>query len=43
MVRIKGIKPENIIRQISRGIRIRVDDDDIEVQIAGVSYGIFRI
>ena len=42
-VKLYGIQPENITPQISHGIEVRVEQDDQEIQMAGVSHGIFRL
>lgn len=40
---IKGVKPGNLSPQIRHGAQARVDGDDIQVKLAGVSYGVFQL
>jgi maltose alpha-D-glucosyltransferase/alpha-amylase len=42
-VRLNGIKPDNLIPQISHGAKARVEGDDIQVNLDAVSYGIFKL
>lgn len=42
-VRLRKIHPENIAPQISHGIKVHVEQDDLEVYTAGVSYGVFKL
>jgi maltose alpha-D-glucosyltransferase/alpha-amylase len=43
LVRINGIKPDSLTPQICHGIDIYVEGDDIQVKLAGISYGIFKL
>jgi maltose alpha-D-glucosyltransferase/alpha-amylase len=43
LVRINGIKPDNLASQICHGARAYADGDDIQIKLDGVSYGIFKI
>jgi maltose alpha-D-glucosyltransferase/alpha-amylase len=43
LVRIDGIKPDNLASQICHGTRAYVDGDDIKINLDGVSYGIFKL
>ncbi|UCC16221.1 MAG: hypothetical protein JSU58_07555 [Dehalococcoidales bacterium] len=42
-VRLHNIQPENIVPQVCHGIEVCVESDDLAVQMAEVSYGIFRL
>jgi maltose alpha-D-glucosyltransferase/alpha-amylase len=42
-VRINDIKPGNLSPQICHGIQARVEGDDIQIKLAGVSYGVFKL
>ena len=42
-VKLHGIQPENITPQVCHGIEVRVEKDDLEVRMAGVSYGVFKL
>ena len=42
-VRLLDIHPGKIIPQICHGLEIQVEQDNLKVQMAGVSYGIFRL
>jgi len=42
-VRLLDIDPGNIVPQLCHGLEIYVEQDDLEVQMAGISYGIFRL
>jgi maltose alpha-D-glucosyltransferase/alpha-amylase len=42
-VRLNGIKPDNLASQICHGIKAQVEGEDLQVKLAGVSYGIFRL
>ncbi|MFC1947144.1 alpha-amylase family glycosyl hydrolase [Chloroflexota bacterium] len=42
-VRLHNIQPENITPQISHGLEVHVESDDLEVQMTGASYGVFRL
>jgi hypothetical protein len=42
-VRINGIRPGNLSSQICHGAQAYVDRDGIQVKLAGVSYGIFKL
>ncbi|UCD09572.1 MAG: alpha-glucosidase C-terminal domain-containing protein [Dehalococcoidales bacterium] len=42
-VRLYNIQPENITPQICHGMEVYVEQDDLEVQMTGVSYGVFRL
>jgi maltose alpha-D-glucosyltransferase/alpha-amylase len=43
LVRINGIKPDNLTPQICHGIETYVEGDDIQINLAGISYGIFKL
>jgi len=43
LVRINGIKPDNLVPQICHGAQACVEGDDIQVELAGISYGIFKL
>ena len=43
IVRIKGIRPDNLVSQICHGTQAYVEGDDIRIKSAGVSYGIFKL
>lgn len=43
LVRINGIKPDNLVSQICHGARAFVEGDDIQIKLNGVSYGIFKL
>jgi maltose alpha-D-glucosyltransferase/alpha-amylase len=42
-VRINGIKPGNLSPQICHGAQAYVEGDDIQIKLAGVSYGVFKL
>jgi maltose alpha-D-glucosyltransferase/alpha-amylase len=42
-VRINGIKPGNLASQIHHGVQAYVEGDDIQINLAGVSYGVFKL
>lgn len=42
-VRLHYIQPENIKPQICHGLEVYVEQDDLVVQMEGVSYGVFRL
>ncbi|MBN1161854.1 MAG: hypothetical protein JXA17_07905 [Dehalococcoidales bacterium] len=42
-VRIKGIKTDKLAPQISHGARAYAEGDDIQIDMDGVSYGIFKL
>jgi maltose alpha-D-glucosyltransferase/alpha-amylase len=42
-VRINGIKPDNLASQICHGAKACVEGDDIQINLDGVSYGIFKL
>jgi len=42
-VRINGIKPDNLSPRICHGAQARVEGDDIQVNMVGVSYGVFKL
>ena len=43
IARIKGIKPDNLVSQMCHGTQACVEGDDIQIKLAGVSYGVFRL
>jgi maltose alpha-D-glucosyltransferase/alpha-amylase len=43
IVRIKDIRPDNLVSQICHGTQAYVEGDDIRIKSAGVSYGIFKL
>jgi maltose alpha-D-glucosyltransferase/alpha-amylase len=42
-IRLNGIKPANLASQIYHGIKARVEGEDVQVKLAGVSYGVFKL
>jgi glycosidase len=42
-VRVNGIKPDNLASQICHGTKARAEGEDIQIKLAGVSYGVFRL
>jgi maltose alpha-D-glucosyltransferase/alpha-amylase len=42
-VRLNGIKAYNLAPQICHGVQFRVERDDLQVNLAGVSYGVFKL
>jgi maltose alpha-D-glucosyltransferase/alpha-amylase len=42
-IRINGIKPGNLSPKICHGVDARVERDDIQIKLAGVSYGVFKL
>ena len=42
-VRVNVIKPDNLASQICHGTKARVEGEDIQVKLAGVSYGVFKL
>jgi maltose alpha-D-glucosyltransferase/alpha-amylase len=42
-VKLVGIKPYNLISQMNHGTQIFVEGDDIQVKLAGTSYGVFKL
>ena len=42
-VRLQKIQPENIAPQICHGLEVHVEQDDLEVKMAGLSYGVFKL
>jgi maltose alpha-D-glucosyltransferase/alpha-amylase len=42
-VRLNGIKPDNLTSQICHGIKARVEGEDLWINLAGVSYGVFKL
>jgi maltose alpha-D-glucosyltransferase/alpha-amylase len=42
-IRINGIQPGNLSPQVYHGIQACVEGDDIQIKLAGVSYGVFRL
>jgi maltose alpha-D-glucosyltransferase/alpha-amylase len=42
-VRFHDIQPANIAPQVCHGIEVRVEEKDLDVRMAGVSYGVFRL
>ena len=42
-VRINGIKPGNLAPRIHHGVQAYVEGDDIQINLAGVSYGVFKL
>jgi len=42
-VRISGIKSDNLAPQICHGAKAWVEGDDIQINLDGVSYGIFKL
>ncbi|MFC1921290.1 alpha-amylase family glycosyl hydrolase [Chloroflexota bacterium] len=42
-VRINGIKPDNLTPLICHGTQAGIEEDDIQVKMAGVSYGVFKL
>jgi maltose alpha-D-glucosyltransferase/alpha-amylase len=42
-VRITGIKPDNLASLISHGVKACVEGNDIQVNLDGVAYGIFKL
>ena len=42
-VRINGIKSGNLSPQICHGAQVCVEGDDIQIKLAGVSYGVFEL
>jgi maltose alpha-D-glucosyltransferase/alpha-amylase len=43
IVSTKGIRPDNLVSQISHGIQACIEGDDIQFKLEGVSYGIFML
>jgi len=43
LLHIDGIRPDNMSPQIRHGAQARVEGDDIQVELAGVSYGVFKL
>lgn len=43
VARIKGIETNNLISQICHGTQAYLEGDDIQIKLAGVSYGIFKL
>ncbi|MBN1692625.1 MAG: hypothetical protein JW845_03620 [Dehalococcoidales bacterium] len=42
-VRLKGIKSDNLLPKVSHGSKTCVEGDDIQIDMDGVSYGIFKL
>ena len=42
-VRLHEIQSENIAPQICHGIEVHAEQDDLEVRMSGVSYGVFKL
>jgi glycosidase len=42
-VRLNGIRPDNPATQTGHGISVQADGDDLRVEMAGVSYGVFKL
>ena len=42
-VRLHEIQAENIKTQVCQGLEVHVEQDDLEVWMAGVSYGVFKL
>ncbi len=43
LVRVNGVKPNNLVSPISHGAKAVVEGNDITIKLEGVSYGIFRV
>ncbi|MHB8104185.1 MAG: alpha-amylase family glycosyl hydrolase [Dehalococcoidales bacterium] len=42
-IQLNGIKPINLTAKIYHGVKARVEGDDIQINLDGVSYGVFRL
>jgi maltose alpha-D-glucosyltransferase / alpha-amylase len=42
-VRIEGLEISNLEPQIYHGVRVNIENNDIQIRMAGVSYGVFKL
>ena len=41
--RLSGIRPGKPVRQMCQGIQVNVEGEDLEINMTGVSYGVFKL
>ncbi len=43
LVRLHGLRPNDMSPKMCNGVRVRGEGDDIQIELAGVSYGVLRL